>query len=147
MANKLTTMGYFVKRLRDSGYMVDKLFDSYALTDPRTWTIVIDPRCASIFCTCYQNSPELGDFYFELYDGGQFINGRLSLKTSSIETFVEWLVKFGINNKAGGYPEKRYGQHNSDRPRYDNNKPRYDNNKSRFEKLSETPPETSDIKA
>ena len=101
MANKLCTMGYFLKRMRDNGYMVDRVFVRYALTDPRTWTVVIDPGCASILCTCYQNSPEPGQFYFELSDGGQIIPGKyFKLETNSIETFITYLVQFGINNKA-----------------------------------------------
>ena len=107
MANKLTTLGYFKKRMRDCGYFVDDLFRNYAQTDPRHWTVVIDPGVASIFCTCYVNAnkddlreSQIGDFYFEFYDGGQFIPGKLAIKTSSIEVIIEYLVKFGINHKA-----------------------------------------------
>lgn len=105
MANKLTTIGYFMKRLRNSGYVVDKLFTGYSVVDSRDWSVVIDPGCASIFVTCYQNDPELGKSYFELYDGGKFIPGRLKLETNSIEIFVNYLVQFGINNKFKGYPD------------------------------------------
>jgi len=96
MANKLTTLGYTLKRLRDSGYIANKLFAEYAEADPRSWTILIDPGVSSVFCTCYINDPFLGDSFFELYDGNQFIPGRLNLKTSSFEILVEHLVKFGI---------------------------------------------------
>lgn len=105
MANKLTTQGYFIKRLRDSGYVVDKLYSNYSETDPRCWTIVIDPGYASIFCTCYQNDPNIGESYFEIYDGYQFLPGRFKIKTSSIEIFIEHLVNFGINGKAPSYPD------------------------------------------
>ena len=107
MANKLTTLGYFKKRLRDSGYVVEELFRYYSSMDPRTWTVVIDPGCASIFCTCYCNAnseniklSNLDEFYFEMYDGGQFIPGKWMIKTNSIEVLIENLVKFGINNRA-----------------------------------------------
>lgn len=103
--NKLTTLGYFMKRLRDNGYVVDRLFTGYAMVDSRAWTVVIDPGCATIFCTCYQNDPEIGEAYFEMYDGGRFIPGRLKLETNSIETFITHLVKFGINNKHRSYPQ------------------------------------------
>jgi len=110
MSNKLTTLGYFKKRLRDSGYIVDDIFRGFSYNDPRAWTVVIDPGCASLFCTCYQNAnkdsiklSDQGDSYFELYDGSQFIPGRLVVKTSSIETLIEWLVQFNINNKATQY--------------------------------------------
>lgn len=103
MSNKLTTLSYTLKRLRDSGYYAHKLFTEYSNTDPRAWTIIIDPGVSSIFCTCFINDPFLGESYFELFDGGQFIPGRLKIKTSSYEVLVEHLVKYNINNKAPGY--------------------------------------------
>ena len=35
MANKITTQCYFIKRLKDSGYLVYRLFDEYSESDPR----------------------------------------------------------------------------------------------------------------
>lgn len=110
MANKVTTLGYFKKRMRDSGYVVDDLFRNYSDNDPRSWTVIIDPGVASVLCTCYVNADkdniaesQYGDFYFELYDGGQFIPGKFVIKTNSIEVLMEYLVKFNINNKAAQY--------------------------------------------
>jgi hypothetical protein len=115
MANKLTTLGYFKKRMRDSGYIVDDSYRNYSQMDPRTWTVIIDPGVASVFCTCYTNAnkdgmenSQVGDFYFELYDGGQYIPNRFVLKTSSIEVLIEYLAKFGINNKAPQYNNPQY---------------------------------------
>jgi hypothetical protein len=115
MANKLTTLGYFKKRMRDCGYMVDDLYRNYSQNDPRYWTVVIDPGVASILCTCYVNAniddirqSSQGDFYFELFDGGQFIPGNMHIKTSSIEVLIEYLVKFNINNKAIQYDSKTH---------------------------------------
>ena len=107
MANKVTTQSYFIKRLKDSGYVVYKIFDEYSEADPRCWTIMIDPGAASVYCTCYQNSKDmLGDSYFEFYDGGQFIPEKFKLKTDSIEVIITWLVKYGINNKSEFYTKK-----------------------------------------
>jgi hypothetical protein len=106
MSNKITTLGYFLKRLRDSGYYAHKLFTEYSNADSRVWTIVIDPKGASIFCTCYLNDPYVGESSIELYDGGQFIPGRLKVKTDSAEVIISYLVKFGINNKAESYTNK-----------------------------------------
>jgi hypothetical protein len=110
MANKLTTLGYFKKRMRDSGYIVDDLFRNYSQMDPRVWSVIIDPGVASIICTCYVNASsediktsQVGDFFFELYDGGQFIPNQFIIKTSSIEVLIEYLVRFNINNKAVQY--------------------------------------------
>ena len=110
MSNKLTTLGYFKKRLRDSGYVVDELYRNYSRTDPRSWTIVIDPGVASVFCTCYENAEDQDDIFFEIYDGGQFIPGRFKIKTNSIEVFVEYLTKFGIINKSINYPNQNKSQ-------------------------------------
>lgn len=101
MANKLTTLGYTLKRLRDSGYNANKLFTEFSDIDPRAWTIMIDPGVTSVFCTCYINDPFLGETFFELYDGNQYIPGKLNLKTSSFEVLVDHLVKNGVvgNNK------------------------------------------------
>jgi hypothetical protein len=106
MSNKITTLGYILKRLRDSGYYAHKLFTEYNNVDPRAWTIIIDPGVSSVFCTCYVNDPFLDDTYFELHDGGQYIPGRLKIKTSSFEVLIEHLVKYNINNKAPGYNKK-----------------------------------------
>lgn len=101
--NKLTTVGYFIKRLRDSGYVTNKVFTDYAKIDPRSWTVVVDPRNSSVFITCYNNHNSMGEEYFELHDGGQFLPDRFKLKTSSIETIIEYLVRFNINNKSNSY--------------------------------------------
>lgn len=96
MANKLTTLGYTLKRFRDCGYIANKVFSEYGENDPRTWTIMIDPGVSSVFCTCYINDPYIGESYFELYDGNQFIPGRLKIKTSSFEILIEQLLKYNI---------------------------------------------------
>lgn len=110
MANKITTLGYFKKRMRDCGYMVDDLYRNYSYTDPRAWSVMIDPGVASIQCTCYVNANQEdikysqgNDFYFEMYDGGQFIPNKFIVKTNSIEVLVEYLEKFNITNKAPQY--------------------------------------------
>lgn len=95
-ANKLTTLGYVLKRLRDSGYVANKMFADYGNNDPRAWSIVIDPGGSSVFCTCYINDPFVGETFFEIYDGNQYIPGRLKIQTSSFEVLIEQLVKYGI---------------------------------------------------
>lgn len=101
--NKITTVGYFIKRLRDCGYVTDKVYTNYSNADARSWTVVVDPKGASVFITCFNNHNSFGEEYFELNDGGQFIPEKFKLKTSSIETVIEYLVKFNINNKSSTY--------------------------------------------
>jgi hypothetical protein len=104
--NKVTTVGYFVKRMRDSGYVCDKIFTNYKNYDCRSWTVIIDPGHSSVFITCINNKNELGEEYFEIHDSGQYIPENFKIKTSSIEVVIEYLVKFGINNKSKSYNEK-----------------------------------------
>jgi hypothetical protein len=102
MKNKLAKQAYFIKRMRDSGYAVGKVFEAFSETDPRSWTIMINPSVASVFCTCYANHGEARGIdldstcYFELFDGGQFIPSRIKIDTSSFEIIIEHLLKFGI---------------------------------------------------
>ena len=96
MSNKLTTLGYMLKRLRDSGYVAHKVFVDYGIADPRAWTLVIEPKISSVFLTCWVNDPYLGESFFEISDGGQYIPGKLKLKTSSFEILVEYLVRYNI---------------------------------------------------
>jgi hypothetical protein len=104
--NKLTTVGYFIKRLRDCGYVTDKIFTDYSNNDSRAWTVVVDPKFTSVFITCYNNENYFGEEYFEIHDGGQYIPDRFKLKTSSIEMVINYLVKYNINNKSKSYNDK-----------------------------------------
>ena len=99
MANKLTTLGYMLKRFRDCGYVVTKIFAEYGEFDPRSWTIIIDPGGYSVYCTCYINDPYIGETFFELYDGNQFIPTRLKIQTSSFEVIIEHLNKYNVVGK------------------------------------------------
>ena len=55
ISNKLKTAGYTIKRLKDNGYVVFKMFNAYSSNDPRRWTVLIDPGRSSIYLTCYHN--------------------------------------------------------------------------------------------
>lgn len=101
--NKITTISYFIKRMKDCGYICDKLYTDYSLSDPRSWSVVIDPGVSTVFITCYNNHNDLGEEYFEMHDGGQYIPENFKIKTSSVEVIIEYLVKFGINNKSSTY--------------------------------------------
>jgi len=98
--NKLRTPSYFIKRLRDNGFIVWKLFAQYSKSDSRLWTILIDPCNSSIFITCYKNKDFNGDIMFEINDGGIRFVKNFSLRTDSIESVVTLLIEKGINNNA-----------------------------------------------
>ena len=90
MKNKVTTCGYFLKRLRDCGYTANRIFTDYNKADPRRWTIMVDPNNAALYITCYLNKDWYGDLIFELHNGNQFKN--LQLKTDSMEVIITKLL-------------------------------------------------------
>jgi DNA-binding beta-propeller fold protein YncE len=94
MRNKVTTCGYFIKRLRDNGYTVNRIFSDYSSLDSRRWTIMVDPDGAALYITCYVNYDWSGDFKFELNDGSRFKS--LQLKTDSMEVIMTKLIEKDI---------------------------------------------------
>ena len=92
--NKVTTCGYFIKRLRDNGYTVNRIYNEYTSSDPRRWTIMVDPKIAALYITCYLNKDFFGDLIFELHNGLQFKN--LQLKTDSMEVIITKLLEKNI---------------------------------------------------
>lgn len=96
--NKLKTPGYFIKRLRDNGFVVIRLFSVYGKHDPRRWTVMINPSGQSVLCTCYVNKNEIGEILFEFDDGGIEIPKAFYLKTDSINVVIDFLFKNNISN-------------------------------------------------
>jgi predicted RNA binding protein YcfA (HicA-like mRNA interferase family) len=78
--NKLRTPGYFIKRLRDNGFVVIRLFSVYAKSDPRRWTVMVNPSETSVMITCYANKTVLGEILFEINDGGCKIPKTIALR-------------------------------------------------------------------
>ena len=97
--NKLKTAGYFIKRLKDNDFVTLRIFDKYSEADPRKWTVLVDPGGASVFITCFENTPFKGEYFFSLYDGTQHFNSNFSLKTDSIEVVVSKLLNSGVRQK------------------------------------------------
>jgi len=98
VSNKIKTAGYFIKRLKDSGFVVFKMFNAYSESDPRRWTVLVDPGVTSVYITCYSNKTEMNEVLFELDDGGTKFNKGTYLKTESIETLISLLIEKGVNN-------------------------------------------------
>lgn len=93
--NKLKTAGYFIKRLRDNGFETLRIFNEYSDSDPRKWTVLVDPKNTSVFITCYENRPFKGEYLFAFDDGNQYFK-NFSLKTHSIEVVVRKLLESGV---------------------------------------------------
>ena len=99
--NKITTCGYFIKRLRDSGYHVDRVFCDYGQSDCSRWTVMINPGVQTLFITCTFNKNFNNEIVFEFDDGGNNFPRNFSLKTESMEVVVTYLHEqnvYPLNN-------------------------------------------------
>lgn len=112
--NNITTQGYFIRRLRNSGFQTSRVYDRYGDKDPRKWTIVINPGDDSALITCC----DIGEWpykgLYEINDGGRKIPRGYHINTDSIEVIVSHLIKFNIsatgtvlNNSYGRGKQKR----------------------------------------
>jgi hypothetical protein len=113
--NKITTQGYFIKRLRDNGYNVNRIFSDYNTHDCRRWTVMINPGVDSLFITCVFNKEFHGQKYFEFNNSGQGINRNLIIETESMEIIIHKLREFSIkptstSNKYGTDKTKQHGK-------------------------------------
>jgi hypothetical protein len=115
--NKIKTPGYFMKRLRDNGFIVLKVFNAYGTHDPRRWTVLVDPGGSSVFITCFTNKDFMNDVMFELNDGGLLFNRNYSIKTDSIEVIIKYLLERGVNN------DPRKSPFYTERPKYNREEP------------------------
>lgn len=107
MKNKIHTLSYFKKRLKDCGYVVWDIMNKYSMEDPRKWTIMINPSDESIFITCVVNREELGSLpEFEINDGGMRFQKNLTIKTSSMEVIVNLLTSKGVVSDTSFYRKK-----------------------------------------
>jgi len=104
VSNKIKTPGYTIKRLKDNGFVVLKIWNAYSNSDPRRWTILIDPAETSVFLTCYQNKDELNEVLFEFDDGGNNFTKGFFIKTDSVEVIINYLIEKGVNNNPAKSP-------------------------------------------
>jgi hypothetical protein len=117
--NKIKTPGYFIKRMRDSGYGVLRVFQQFSIIDPRKWIVLIDPGGASILLTCYHNKDFNNQVMFEFNDGGNYFPKNYSVSTESIEVIVQILVERGIptiNETDKFYKQKPERANSNDNP-------------------------------
>ena len=94
--NKLKTAGYFIKRLKDAGYVTLRMFDKYGENDSRKWTVLVDPSGSSVYITCFEDRPFKDEYLFSFEDGNQRFSRGYVLKTSSIEVVVQRLVDHDV---------------------------------------------------
>jgi len=102
--NKIKILSYFVKRLKDNGYVVWKIMDKYNVGDPRRWTILVNPGMESVYITCFVNDEYL-DYQpsYTFSDGNTRFNSNLKIKTVSMEVIITHLHENGINGDSDLY--------------------------------------------
>ena len=104
ISNKLKTAGYTIKRLKDNGFVVLKMFNAYTEADPRRWTILIDPGRSSVYLTSFHNRSDFNEITFEFDDAGHKFPRGLFIKTDSVEVLVTHVLDKGISNGPHGNP-------------------------------------------
>lgn len=90
--NKLYNVSYFTKRLKDLGYTTEILFTRYHILDKRKWTILLGPNVSSILITCYIINTD--EYYFEVYDGGIYLENNIKIYAKSINEFIDKLYYY-----------------------------------------------------
>lgn len=92
--NKLYTLSYFRKRLKEAGIYANILFENYDPLDKRYWTINITEEL-NIFCTCFkyldQDGMQIVRFHFT--DGNQRLGLDKNIQTESMNVIIEMLEK------------------------------------------------------
>ena len=105
--NKITTLGYFTKRLKDNNFVVWKIFNKYGHHDPRIWTVLVNPGEESMYITCYINTDELGSIpVFELHDGVSVFRNYAKIQTRSMEVIVKYLLDRGVQPNSESFRQQ-----------------------------------------
>jgi hypothetical protein len=103
MSNKISTLGYFKKRLKDNGFIVLDLFKNYSSKDQRKWTLMLNPGTESLIVTC-RIEPDFESPVYEFIDSES--KSPIKISTSSMEVIVDKLLtvfKLSNNNKNSPY--------------------------------------------
>lgn len=105
--NKISTLGYFTKRLKDNGFVVWKIFNKYGSHDPRIWTVLLNPGEESVYVTCYVNTDEINGMpTFEIIDSQAVFRNYAKIQTRSMEIIIQQLLKRGVQQNSETYRMK-----------------------------------------
>lgn len=105
MKNKISTLSYFTKRLKDNKFIVWRIFDGYNIGDPRKWTVLVNPGYHSVYITCYIDNQSLNNEpVFGFDDGGAWgMNNNERLQTKSIQIVINRLIESGVTQDSTQY--------------------------------------------
>lgn len=93
--NKLYTRSYFIKRLIEKKFYVQKVIDTfstenqiaYQQNDSRYWTILVNPNRDNVFITCMKNDMNNYKFRFTSKNDVNTI-----IETESMEVIISTLI-------------------------------------------------------
>ena len=94
--NKLSTLSYVKRRLKDSGFITHVVLSKFPQHDSRKWTLLVDPHNTATFITCYVNRDSVGDVSFVFDDGGRVFRRDMFIKTDSMEVLISKLVNGNV---------------------------------------------------
>lgn len=97
--NKISTLSYFVKRLKDNGFVTHVIVSKYTDHDTRKWTVLVDPQYSAVFITCFVNKDGVGDVSFVFDDGDSNFRRSFVLKTESMEVIIAKLIKGKVKQR------------------------------------------------
>jgi len=105
MRNKISTLSYFIKRLKDNKYVVWKIFDGYYIGDRRKWTVLVNPGFHSVYITCYIDNESLqNEPVFSFDDGGAWdMKSNEKLQTKSMQIVINRLIEAGVTPDSTQY--------------------------------------------
>ena len=95
--SKVQTRSYFIKRMRDCGYYVDRVAWDYSEKDSRKWAVIMDNGGTSVIITCYKDNS------FHFYDGCAYAKNHLKIVCESIEVLIGYLNDWGFIHKHSSY--------------------------------------------
>ena len=94
--NKISTLSYFKKRLKDNKFVTHVICSKFSEHDSRKWIILVDPEYSATFITCYVNKDGVGDISFVFDDGDKHFRRNMFVKTDSMEIIVDKLIKGNV---------------------------------------------------
>jgi len=85
--NKLYTLSYFRKRLREAGILSDVVIDKFHKDDPRYWMLLLSRNYLNLFLICYKNNE---DFFFKIQTPSFY---NFEIRTKSMKVIIDSIFK------------------------------------------------------
>ena len=110
--NKITTQGYFIRRLRNEGFHVSCVYDRYSdSNDRRRWTVVVNPGTDSIFITCVDKGDWPNRGMYRIDDNGSTFPVNFYINTESIDVVIKHFTEFKVqktdNHRVNNFDGKK----------------------------------------